>query len=490
MSPISEAELLAKIPSQLYINGQWVDGSGGKTIDVVDPATGKVIKTIADATPEDGIRALDAAVAVQEEWAATPPRVRGELLRKAFEVVQERKDEFALLMTLEMGKPLAEAVGEVNYGAEFLRWFSEEAVRITGRYGINPEGTGRAIVSYLPVGPCYLITPWNFPLAMATRKIAPAIAAGCTVVVKPATLTPLTTLYFVKILEEVGVPAGVVNVFTTSSSSAVSTPIITDPRLRKLSFTGSTGVGQALMKLATENVLRTSMELGGNAPFLVFEDADLDKAVEGALAAKFRNIGQACTAANRFIVHESVAEEFARKVTERVKAMKIGRGTEEGVAIGPLIDDKAVAKANELVQDAVKKGANLTTGGHALDGDGSFFEPTVLSNVQPGSEILREEIFGPVLSIVTFKTEEEGIKIANDTEYGLAGYVFTEDLARGQRLIEKLHTGMMGLNVGVMSNASAPFGGIKMSGLGREGGAEGIFEYLSTKYTLTPNPFA
>lgn len=490
MSAITEADLLAKIPSQLYINGQWVDGSSGKTIDVVDPATGKVIKTIADATPEDGIRALDAAVAVQEEWAATPPRVRGELLRKAFEVVQERKDEFALLMTLEMGKPLAEAVGEVNYGAEFLRWFSEEAVRITGRYGINPEGTGRAIVSYLPVGPCYLITPWNFPLAMATRKIAPAIAAGCTMVVKPATLTPLTTLYFVKILEEVGVPAGVVNVFTTSSSSAVSTPIITDPRLRKLSFTGSTGVGQSLMKLATENVLRTSMELGGNAPFIVFDDADLDKAVEGALAAKFRNIGQACTAANRFIVHESVAEEFARRVTERVKAMKIGRGTEDGVTIGPLIDSKAVAKANELVQDAVSKGATLTTGGHALDGDGTFYEPTVLANVQPGSEILREEIFGPVLSIVTFKTEEEGIKIANDTEYGLAGYVFTENLARGQRLIEKLHTGMMGLNVGVMSNASAPFGGIKMSGLGREGGFEGIHEYLSTKYTMTPNPFA
>lgn len=490
MSAITEADLLAKIPSQLYINGQWVDGSSGKTIDVVDPATGKVIKTIADATPEDGIRALDAAVAVQEQWAATPPRVRGELLRKAFEVVQERKDEFALLMTLEMGKPLAEAIGEVNYGAEFLRWFSEEAVRITGRYGINPEGTGRAIVSYLPVGPCYLITPWNFPLAMATRKIAPAIAAGCTVVVKPATLTPLTTLYFVKILEEVGVPAGVVNVFTTSSSSAVSTPIITDPRLRKLSFTGSTGVGQSLMKLATENVLRTSMELGGNAPFIVFEDADLDKAVEGALAAKFRNIGQACTAANRFIVHESVAEEFARRVTDRVKAMKIGRGTDDGVTIGPLIDGKAVAKANELVQDAVSKGATLTIGGHALDGDGTFYEPTVLANVQPGSEILREEIFGPVLSIVTFTTEEEGIKIANDTEYGLAGYVFTENLARGQRLIEKLHTGMMGLNVGVMSNASAPFGGIKMSGLGREGGFEGIHEYLSTKYTMTPNPFA
>ncbi|MEY4996637.1 MAG: hypothetical protein RLY59_41 [Actinomycetota bacterium] len=486
---ITEAELLAKVPSQLYINGQWVDGSAGKTIEVKDPSTGKVIKNIADASAEDGIRALDAAVAVQDEWAATPPRVRGEMLRKAFELVQERKEEFALLMTLEMGKPIAEALGEVNYGSEFLRWFSEEAVRINGRYSINPEGTGRAIVSYLPVGPCYLITPWNFPLAMATRKIAPAIAAGCTVVVKPATLTPLTTLYFVKILEEVGVPAGVVNVFTTSTSSAVSTPIITDSRLRKLSFTGSTGVGQSLMKLAADNVLRTSMELGGNAPFLVFEDANLDKAVEGALAAKFRNIGQACTAANRFIVHKSIADEFARRVTERVKAMKIGRGTEEGVTIGPLIDDKAVAKAHELVQDALAKGAQLATGGNILEGEGSFFEPTVITDVQPGSEILTEEIFGPVLSITTFSTEEEGIRIANDTEYGLVGYVFTEDFTRGQRLIEKLHTGMMGLNVGVISNASAPFGGVKMSGLGREGGAEGIFEYLSPKYTMTPNPF-
>ncbi|MEN9923122.1 MAG: hypothetical protein RIS09_636 [Actinomycetota bacterium] len=486
----TEEQLLSKVPSQLYIAGKWVDGSTGKTIEVKDPATGEVIKTIADASPEDGIACLDAAVAAQEEWAATAPRVRGDLLRKAFDRVQELKDEFALLMTLEMGKPLAEAIGEVNYGAEFLRWFSEEAVRISGRYGSNPEGTGRTIVTHLPVGPSFLITPWNFPLAMATRKIGPALAAGCTVVVKPATLTPLTTLYFVKILEEVGVPVGVVNVFTTSKTAEVSNPIILDPRLRKLSFTGSTGVGQSLMKLAAENVLRTSMELGGNAPFLVFEDADLDKAVDGVMLAKFRNIGQACTAANRIIVHESVADEFSRRVTERVKAMKIGRGTEEGVAIGPLIDDKAVAKANELVQDAVAKGATIYTGGQAIDGPGSFYEPTVLMGVTSGADIMTEEIFGPVLSITTFTTEEEGIKIANDTEYGLIGYAYTEDLKRGQRLIEKLQTGMMGLNVGVISNASAPFGGVKMSGLGREGGFEGIHEYLSTKYTMTPNPFA
>jgi succinate-semialdehyde dehydrogenase/glutarate-semialdehyde dehydrogenase len=490
MSTISESELLAQVPSQLFINGQWLDAAGAKTVDVHDPATGAVIKTIADASPEDGMKALDAAVAAQDAWAATAPRVRAEILRKAFERVTELKNEFALLMTLEMGKPLAESLGEVAYGAEFLRWFSEEAVRINGRYGINPEGTGRTIVTQMPVGPSYMITPWNFPLAMATRKIAPALAAGCTVVVKPATLTPLTTLYFAKILQEVGLPDGVVNVFTTTSTAAVSDPIILDKRLRKLSFTGSTGVGQSLMKLATENMLRTSMELGGNAPFVVFEDADLDKAVDGVMIAKFRNIGQACTAANRIIVHEAVAEEFAARVTERVKALKVGRGTEEGVNIGPLIDQNAVAKARELVADAVAKGATVAIGGHALDGAGTFYEPTVLTGVTPGANILTEEIFGPVLSITTFATEEEGIRIANDTEYGLIGYVFTEDFKRGQRLIEKLQTGMMGLNVGVISNASAPFGGVKMSGIGREGGAEGIHEYLSTKYTMTPNPFA
>ena len=450
MSTISESELLAQVPSQLFINGQWLDATGAKTVDVHDPATGAVIKTIADASPADGMKALDAAVAAQDAWAATAPRVRAEILRKAFERVIELKNEFALLMTLEMGKPLAESLGEVGYGAEFLRWFSEEAVRINGRYGINPEGTGRTIVTQMPVGPSYMITPWNFPLAMATRKIAPALAAGCTVVVKPATLTPLTTLFFAKILQEVGLPDGVVNVFTTTSTAAVSDPIILDKRLRKLSFTGSTGVGQSLMKLATENMLRTSMELGGNAPFVVFEDADLDKAVDGVMIAKFRNIGQACTAANRIIVHEAVAEEFAARVTERVQALKVGRGTDEGVNIGPLIDQNAVAKASELVADAVAKGATVATGGHALDGAGTFYEPTVLTGVTPGANILTEEIFGPVLSITTFATEEEGIRIANDTEYGLIGYVFTEDFKRGQRLIEKLQTGMMGLNVGVI----------------------------------------
>jgi succinate-semialdehyde dehydrogenase/glutarate-semialdehyde dehydrogenase len=484
-----ETALLTSVPEGLFIGGRWRAASSGKTLKVYDPSNGEVVKEIADAGPEDGKAALDAAVEAFPAWAATPARERAEILRRAFDLLQERKEDFALLMTIEMGKPLAEARGEVAYGGEFLRWFSEETARVQGRYGANPEGTGRMIVSQHPVGPCFLITPWNFPLAMATRKIAPALAAGCTVVIKPAELTPLTTLAFAKLLEEAGVPAGVVNVFTTSTSGAVSEPIIRDPRLRKLSFTGSTPVGQKLLEQAAHGVLRTSMELGGNAPFVVFEDADLDKAVDGAMMAKFRNIGQACTAANRFIVQRSIADEFARRVTERVQQLKIGRGTEDGVAIGPLIDDRAVAKATHLVDDAVSRGAELRTGGKAVEGPGTFYEPTVVTDVRPGSDILREEIFGPVLAIVPFDTEDDAVRIANDTEYGLVSYVFTESLSRGQRMIERLETGMMGLNVGVVSNAAAPFGGWKMSGLGREGGAEGIHEYLQTKYTLTPNPF-
>jgi len=487
---ISEAQLLAAVPKQLLIGGQWVDSTSGRSIDVHDPSTGTVIATIADASPADGLLALDAASAAQREWGATAPRERGEILRSAFDLLQERADEFALLMTLEMGKPLAEARGEVTYGGEFLRWFSEEAVRISGRYGSNPEGTGRMIVTHVPVGPSFLITPWNFPLAMATRKISPALAAGCTAIIKPAELTPLTTLYFAALLQEVGLPDGVLGVITTSTSAAVSEPIIADSRLRKLSFTGSTGVGRTLLKQASENVLRTSMELGGNAPFLVFEDADLDKAVDGAMLAKFRNIGQACTAANRFIVHESVADEFASRLTARVKELSIGRGTDDGVTIGPLINDKAVDKADSLVQDAITRGATLLTGGSRVDGEGSFYEPTVLNRVLGDSEILREEIFGPVVSIVPFTDEADAVAKANDTEYGLVAYVFTQDFARGQRLIESLETGMLGLNVGVVSNAAAPFGGVKQSGVGREGGLEGITEYLETKYVLTPDPFA
>ena len=485
-----ETTLLESVPSGLLIGGEWRGASDGATVDVHDPATGDVIKTIASATSDDARAAMDAAADAFPAWSRTPARERGEILRRAFDLLMERADDFALLMTLEMGKPLAQARGEVTYGGEFLRWFAEEAPRISGRYGANPEGTGRVVVSQHAVGPCFLVTPWNFPLAMATRKIAPALAAGCTVIIKPATLTPLTTLAFAALLEEAGVPAGVVNVLTSSSASSISGPILADPRLRKLSFTGSTGVGIKLMEQAARGVLRTSMELGGNAPFVVFEDADLDAAVDGAIAAKFRNIGQACTAANRFIVHESVASEFAARVTARVEAMRIGRGTEDGVDIGPLIDDRAVDKAASLVADAVDRGGRLLTGGEAIEGPGTFFAPTVISDVKPGTELLREEIFGPVLAIAPFSTEDQAVEMANDTEYGLVSYVYTESLARGQRMIERLETGMMGLNVGVISNAAAPFGGWKMSGLGREGGAEGIHEYLQTKYTMTPNPFA
>ncbi len=486
----TETELLESVADGLFVNGTWKAAESGKTFAVLDPATGKTIKEIADAGPEDGRAALDAAVAAAPVWARTPPRERAEVLRRTFDLIRERKDKIALLMTLEMGKPLAESSAEVTYGGEFFRWFSEEAVRITGRYGVNPEGTGRMIVSRHPVGPCYLITPWNFPLAMATRKLGPALAAGCTAVVKPAALTPLTTLYVVQLLAEAGLPDGVVNVVTTTSSGEVSKPIIADPRLRKLSFTGSTEVGRKLIEQSAVNVLRTSMELGGNAPFLIFDDADVDAAVAGAMLAKFRNIGQACTAANRFIVHASVAERFAEQITAKVSAMKIGRGTEEGVQIGPLIDANAVEKAVTLVGDAVERGAKLRIGGAALDGDGTFFAPTVVTDVQPDSRILREEIFGPVVSMVTFETEEEAVAIANNTEFGLVSYAYTGDLARGQRLIEALDTGMMGLNVGVISNAAAPFGGVKQSGIGREGGFEGIGEYLETKYTMTPSPWA
>jgi succinate-semialdehyde dehydrogenase/glutarate-semialdehyde dehydrogenase len=489
MSNATETTLLESVPDGLFIGGEWRSATSGATLNVYDPATGEVIKTIADAGVEDGAAAMDAAVDATAAWAKTPPRERAEILRRAFDLVRERQDQVALLMTLEMGKPLAESKAEVTYGSEFLRWFSEEAVRIFGRYGTNPEGTGRMIVSQHPVGPCFLITPWNFPLAMATRKTAPALAAGCTVVIKPPELTPLTTLYFVKLLAEAGLPPGVVNVITTSTSGKVSAPIIADPRLRKLSFTGSTEVGRKLLQQAADGILRTSMELGGNAPFLIFDDADLGAAVDGAMLAKFRNIGQACTAANRFIVHEAVADEFAARVTERVQAFKVGRGTEEGVQIGPLINADAVDKADALVRDATERGAKVLTGGHSIDGPGTFYEPTVVTGVRPGSDILREEIFGPVLSIVTFDDEDEAVRIANDTEFGLVGYAYTKDLARGQRLIESLETGMLGLNVGVVSNAAAPFGGVKQSGIGREGGFEGIHEYLSTKYTLTPNPF-
>ncbi|MBT2584647.1 NAD-dependent succinate-semialdehyde dehydrogenase [Arthrobacter sp. ISL-95] len=485
-----ESELLASVPTGLLINGQWRPAGSGKTFDVEDPATGKVLLSISDAGAEDGAAALDAAAAAQADWARTAPRERGEILRRAFELVTERAEDFALLMTLEMGKPLAEARGEVTYGAEFLRWFSEEAVRVSGRYSTAPDGKNRLLVQKKPVGPCLLITPWNFPLAMATRKVAPAVAAGCTMVLKPANLTPLTSLLFAQVMQEAGLPAGVLNVIQTSTAGAVTGPLIKDDRLRKISFTGSTPVGQALIREAADKVLRTSMELGGNAPFVVFEDADLDKAVEGAIAAKMRNMGEACTAANRFIVHESVADSFAEKFAAKIGALTTARGTEPESKVGPLIDGKARDGVHALVSEAVAGGATAVTGGAVVEGPGYFYQPTVLKNVAADARILQEEIFGPVAPIITFSTEDDAVRLANNTEYGLVAYVFTKDLNRGLRISERIETGMLGLNAGVISNAAAPFGGVKQSGLGREGGSEGIEEYLYTQYVGIADPYA
>ena len=483
-----EKRVLDLVPTGLYINGVWRDASDGKTFDVFDPATGKLLKTIADASYEDGQEAIAAAHDTQKSWAATAPRVRAELLRAAFEKITAMSDDFAILMSLEMGKPFLEAKGEVAYGSEFLRWFSEEAVRVNGRYQTAPDGKNRLMVLKKPVGPALLITPWNFPLAMATRKIGPAIAAGCTSILKPAALTPLTSLLFAKVLQEVGVPAGVVNVIQTSRVSEVTGPIIKDSRLRKLSFTGSTPIGKMLIKDSADQVLRTSMELGGNAPFLVFEDADVDKAVEGAMQAKLRNMGEACTAANRFLIHESVADEFAQKLTARFAALKVARGVEDGTNIGPVIDEKSRNAIHALVTDATSKGARILTGGVIPTGEGYFYPPTVLQGVAANSEILKNEIFGPVAPIVTFKTEDEAVAMANDTEYGLVAYAFTKDLNRGLRLAEKLETGMFGLNTGLVSNPAGPFGGVKQSGLGREGSIEGIEEYLETVYVGISDP--
>ena len=482
MATESEKTLIDSVPTGLFIGGQWRDSSDGATIKVEDPATGEVLTEVADATVADGTAALDAAVAAQADWAATPPRDRGEILRRAFEAITARADDFAMLMTLEMGKPLAESRGEVTYGAEFFRWFSEEAVRIHGRWSTAPNGATRLMTMKQPVGPTLMITPWNFPLAMGTRKIGPALAAGCTMVVKPASQTPLTMLALADLLTECGVPAGVLNVVTTHRTGDVMEPLIRDPRLRKLTFTGSTPVGKALVEQSAEQLLRVSMELGGNAPFLVFGDADVDKAVEGAMLAKMRNIGEACTAANRFLVHESVVEEFSRKFADRMAKLTVGRGTEDGVTVGPLIDDKARAKVTELVDEARQKGATVLVGGSATGDRGYFFEPTVLADVPTDARLFREEIFGPVAPISAFSTDDEAIAKANDTEYGLVAYAFTENLSRMIRVSEALEFGMVGINQGIVSNPSAPFGGVKHSGFGREGGFEGIDEYLETKY--------
>ncbi|MFC9353179.1 NAD-dependent succinate-semialdehyde dehydrogenase [Arthrobacter sp. NPDC057013] len=490
MTTEREAALLASVPTGLLINGEWRAASGGGTFDVEDPATGEVLATLASATSEDALAALDAADAVQASWARTAPRERAEILRRAFGLVTERAEDFALLMTLEMGKPLAEARGEVTYAAEFLRWFSEEAVRDYGRYLTTPEGKNKILVQHKPVGPCLLITPWNFPLAMATRKVAPAVAAGCTMVLKPAKLTPLTSQLFAQVMIEAGLPAGALNVVSSSSASSISGPLLKDARLRKVSFTGSTPVGKQLMAEASQNVLRTSMELGGNAPFIVFEDADLDKAVQGAMAAKMRNMGEACTAANRFLVHETVAQEFTAKFAEAMKALRPGRGTESGITVGPLIDGGARKDVHALVEDAVTAGATVVTGGAPVDGPGYFYQPTVLAGVSNSAEILRTEIFGPVAPITMFSTEEQAIAMANSTEYGLAAYLYSRDFNRLLRVSEQIEFGMVGFNAGVISNAAAPFGGVKQSGLGREGGSEGIAEYTTTQYIGIADPYA
>ena len=477
-----EQSVVDTVAKQLYIGGEWRDASGGETLAVEDPATGEDLCEVADGTPEDARAALDAAVDMQAEWAATPPNERSAILYRAFETLNERAEDLAVLMTLEMGKTVAESKAEIAYSAEFLRWFSGEALRLDGYYKVAGNGASRVLVMRQPIGPSFFITPWNFPMAMGTRKVGPAIAAGCTMVWKPPQQTPLSAFAFAQLLEEVGLPGGVLNVITSSSSSSVAEPVISDPRLRKLSFTGSTEVGRKLIAQSADNVLKVSMELGGNAPFLIFDDADLDAALEAAMIAKMRNMGEACTSANRFHVADSVAGDFAARLAERMGKLRVGRGTEEGVDVGPLIDGDQRGKVAGLVEDAVGKGAKALVGGSTVDGAGYFYEPTVLADVPPNARLLREEIFGPVAPVASFDSTEDAIAAANDTEYGLVAYVFTRDLKRALTVCEGLETGMIGLNQGMVSNAGAPFGGVKQSGIGREGGNEGIHEYLETKY--------
>ena len=477
-----ERDVVGAVPTDLLIGGQRVEGGDGLRVEVVDPATEEVLTSVADGTAEDGRRALAAAAAAQGEWGRTPPRERGEVLRRAWELIAERTEDLALLMTLEMGKSLAESRGEIAYASEFFRWFSEEAVRIDGRWSTSPDGQTRLLTMRQPVGPCLFVTPWNFPMAMGTRKIGPAIAAGCTMVVKPASQTPLTMSALAEVLTEAGLPPGVLNVVTTSRTGEVVEPLVRDGRLRKLSFTGSTPVGRLLVEQSAQQLLRTSMELGGNAPFVVFDDADLDAAVDGAMLAKMRNMGEACTSANRFHVQRGVLEDFTARLTERMGSLVVGRGTEEGVDVGPLIEERQRRRVEELVADAVDGGAQVRTGGERVGERGYFYAPTVLADVPASARLLREEVFGPVAPVVAFDTEADALAQANDTEFGLVSYVWTRDVGRALRVSEGLETGMVGLNQGVVSNPAAPFGGVKQSGFGREGGREGIEEYLETKY--------
>lgn len=482
----SVTDIIAGLGTGIHIDGHWRQSSSGKSFDVENPATGEVIATLADGGPDDARLAIDTAADHQRAWAAVPARERSEILRRAYELLVERVDEVALLMTTEMGKPLAEARGEVLYGAEFFRWFAEEAVRIRGDARRSPDGKSRFIVTQEPVGPCILITPWNFPLAMISRKIGPAVAAGCTMVYKPASLTPLTSLYVTDLLAEAGLPAGVLSVVCTSSAGSVVEPWIDSGKARKLSFTGSTGVGKTLLEKCARGVLRTSMELGGNAPFIVCEDADLDIALDAVMAAKMRNMGEACTAANRILVHRTVISDFAQRLASRMSSLTVGDGTVDGTDVGPLVEPKAVAKVEQLVGDAVERGAQVLTGGSRIDGPGNFYSPTVLTSVAPDAEVMSTEIFGPVAALVPFDTDQEAIELANATEFGLVSYVMTESVDRGFTIAEQLEAGMVGFNTGLVSNPAAPFGGVKQSGLGREGGLTGIDEYLESKYISIP----
>jgi succinate-semialdehyde dehydrogenase/glutarate-semialdehyde dehydrogenase len=481
-SHVDELAAVHAAPKLLFINGMWVDATEGREFEVVDPSTGNVLCSVADAAPEDGAAALAAAASAQEGFRAVPPRARADMLMGAFQLLHARVDELALLMTLEMGKPLAESRGEILYAAEFFRHFAEEAVRIDGGYQVAPAGGARFLVAKQPVGPCLLITPWNFPMAMGTRKIGPAIAAGCTSVIKPAAQTPLSMLALAQVLRDAGVPDGVVNMVPTTRAGEVMEPLIRSGTARKLSFTGSTAVGRKLLEQCADKVLRTSMELGGNAAFIVFPDADLDAAVDGAIAAKMRNSGEACTAANRIYVHSDVIEDFGERLAKAMATLPVGRGVDDGVRVGPMIDAAAQEKVQALVEDAVARGAQVLTGGERPTTAGYFYPPTVLSGVPESARMRHEEIFGPVAPLAAFDTEDEVLRAANDTEYGLVNYVYTNDLRRALRVAESLEAGMIGLNQGVVSNPAAPFGGVKASGLGREGGPTGIEEFLETKY--------
>ena len=474
--------LLSRVPSGCFIGGGWQPASAGETFEVTDPSTGDLLAVVADAGPADALAALTAAAEAQRSWASTAPRARADLLRRAYDRLLERADDFALLITLEMGKPLSESRGEVLYAAEFLRWFSEQTERIGGEYRISADGSTRLVTTRQPVGPSLLITPWNFPLAMVTRKLAPALAAGCTAVIKPAEDTPLACLAFADLLRDVGLPAGIVHVLPTSRPEPLVNALMNDDRLRKVSFTGSTPVGRQLLRAAAGNVLRTSMELGGNAPFIVFDDADVDAAVEGAMVAKMRNGGESCVAANRFLVHESVASDFAGRLAQRMSSLKMGRGTDPDTQLGPIINARQRERLAALVDSAVADGATVACGGRKGDGAGYFYEPTVLLDLPADARISADEVFGPVAPITTFRTEDEALALANASQFGLVAFVYTRDVGRALRVSDGLETGMVGVNRGLVSNAAAPFGGVKQSGLGREGGLEGIDEYLSVKY--------